>query len=30
VHEPTIRNKFPGVTDPFELLTAVRETKNSF
>lgn len=30
VHEPTVRNKFPGVEDPFELLTAVREAKNKF
>ena len=30
IHQPSIRRKFPGVEDNFELLTAVREAKNNF
>lgn len=30
IHEPTVRARFPGIEDPFELLTAVREAKNVF
>jgi hydroxyacylglutathione hydrolase len=30
IHEPSIRNKFPGIEDPFALLTAVRDAKNRF
>mmetsp|Transcript_28619 Transcript_28619/g.48045 ORF Transcript_28619/g.48045 Transcript_28619/m.48045 type:complete len:260 (-) Transcript_28619:438-1217(-) len=30
IYEPSIRKNFPGVEDPFELLTAVREAKNKF
>ncbi len=30
IHEVSIRSKFPGIEDPFELLTALREAKNNF
>lgn len=30
IFEPSVRARFPGVEDPFELLTAVREAKNKF
>jgi hydroxyacylglutathione hydrolase len=30
IHEASIRSRFPGVEDPFELLTCVREAKNRF
>lgn len=30
IHVASISGKFPGVTDPFELLAAVRQAKNNF
>lgn len=30
IHEPSVQAKFPGIDDPFALLTAVREAKNIF